>query len=208
MKKIVVIIMALAMVMCFAACGDSGASDEGKAEPAAEPNAGIEGIVFTMPDGWEQTEDSEANYVGYKNPDSDFEVGVMSFDEETIKMMKEEDPASPGTVQEYYEQLYALSDQELKDSNAEAYTTEVCGTEARGQKVKKGDEGYVDIGTAWISEGVCYDFWIVNSKAYDDNGNVLEDAAVLSDEDIAMYESVLASITSGDGTQFQPSDEK
>ena len=50
MKKIVVIIMALAMVMCFAACGDSGASDEGQAEPAAEPNAGIEGIVFTMYD--------------------------------------------------------------------------------------------------------------------------------------------------------------
>jgi len=34
---------------------------------------------------------------------------------------------------------------------------------------------------------------------------MLEDAAVLSDEDIAMYESVIASITPGDGTKYQPS---
>ena len=205
MKKTVVIIMTLAMVMCFAGCGDSGASNEGQKEPTAEPNAGIEGIVYTMPDGWEQTADSEANYIGYANPDSDFEFGNMSMNEESIKMMKEEDPAGPETVQEYYEDLYSLSDQEMKEQNIETDTTEVCGAEAKVQKVKKSDEGYVDIGTTWISGGVCYELWIAGSDIYDDNGNMLEDAAVLSDEDIAMYESVIASITPGDGTKYQPS---
>ena len=75
--------------------------------------------------------------------------------------MSEAEQSEAQTVQEYYEESFSMSDQELKENNAEADTGEVCGTEARGQKVKKGDEGYVDIGTAWISDGVCYDFWIV-----------------------------------------------
>lgn len=206
MKKIVAIIMALAMALCFAGCGDSGASDEGQQEPAAEPNAGVQGIVFTMPDGWEQTEDSEGNYVGYENPDSDFKFGITYFDEEMVKEMSEAEQSEAQTVQEYYEESFSMSDQELKENNAEADTGEVCGTEAKVLKWKNGDKGYVDIGTTWVYDDVCYDLWIANDNAFDDDGKVKEDAAVLSDEEIAMYDSVIASITPGDGTKFQASE--
>ena len=82
----------------------------------------------------------------------------------------------------------------------------MCGSEAKVLKWKNGDKGYVDIGTTWVYDGVCYDLWIVNEDAFDSDGNVKEDAAVLSDEDLAMYNSVIASVASGDGTKFHPAD--
>jgi len=203
MKKIVVIIMALAMAVCFAGCGDSGTADEGQKETAAEPNAGIEGVVYTIPDGWVLTDDSESNYAGYENPDSEFELGITAIDEEAVKSMNEQDPDGPKTVQEFYEESFSMSDQELEKTNAEADTGEVCGAEAKVLKWKNGDKGYVDIGTAWVTDGVCYDLWIVNEDAYDDEGNVKEDAAVLGEEDIAMYDGILASVAPGDGEKFR-----
>ena len=203
MKKIVVIIMSLTMAVCFAACGGSGASDEGQKESATEPNAGAQGVVYAIPDGWEQTNDSEGNYVSYANPDSDFEFGITYFDEEAVKMMSGSDSSAPQTVQEFYEKNYTMTDQELEKRNVEADTGEVCGVESKVLKWKNGKKGYVDIGTTWVYDDICYDLWFANENAFDNDGNVKEDAAVMSDEDIAMYDSVIASVKPGDGTKFQ-----
>lgn len=201
MKKIVAMIMALSMVMCFAGCGSGSESTE-QNETAAEPNAGIQGIVYTIPDGWQQTDIVEGSYSLYTNPDSDVEFGVSAVDEDELKIRNEELGENFKTVQEYYEKGASMSEDELKDLNAEKEAGEVSGTEATVFKYKKGDEGYIDIDTSWVYDGVMYDLWIIKADVYDDNGFVKDDAVVFTDEEQALYDSIMASVAPGDGAKY------
>lgn len=202
MKKLLALIMAVAMVFCFAGCGDSG-NDEatGGDTAASEPNAGIKGIVFTIPDGWEISEVSEGSYSAYKSADSEAEICVAVVDDEVLKDMGEY--AEADTVKEYYEENFTYSEEGLAEISGEAESTKVCGADGTILKIKNGDKGYSDIGTSWMMDDVIYDLFINFPDAYDENGNLKKDAPVLSDDEIALYEGVMASVQPGDGAALQ-----
>ncbi len=202
MKKLLGLILAIAMVFSFAGCGGSS-SDEttGDDTAVAEPNAGIKGIVFTMPDGWELSEVTEGSYSLFSNADSEMEIGASVTDDEILKLMG--DTAEADTVQEYYEKNFTYTDDTLAEINGEAEPAKVCGVDGTVLKVNNGDKGCTDISTSWMMDDVIYDLYMYNPDAYDDNGDLKKDALVLSDDDIALYESIMASVQPGDGAALQ-----
>jgi hypothetical protein len=63
--------------------------------------------------------------------------------------------------------------------------------------------------TAWMTDGSMYLFSISNSENYsEDTGKLEKDAVTLTDEDIAVYDGIIASVAAGDGTQFAAGEEK
>ena len=49
-KSLLAVFMSLAMIVSLTACGGGGSSEP--AAEAAEPNSGLRGFVFAVPDGW------------------------------------------------------------------------------------------------------------------------------------------------------------
>ncbi len=203
MRKLLVITLSIMMAFCFAACGSSGSGSEPEQSdaPAVEPNAGLQGIVYAIPDGWEA--ESEGNYATYKKADSGVELTVNCFDDEFAKEIGE------GSAKEYYDSIASRSEKEMKENNMEGGTVSVCGTEGIATKAKLGDKGYYYMSTAWMTDGSMYLFSISNSENYsEDTGKLEKDAVTLTDEDIAVYDGIIASVAAGDGTQFAAGEEK
>jgi len=199
-KKLLVMMLAFAMTLAFAACG-GGADSGAAAEPAAEPNAGVGDVVFVVPDGWTVLNASVAGSgsVSYSNPDSEYMLYVSTFDEESLKDVKEWNPdRSAETVQEYYEKYYT-SEEALSKENLESTAVKVCDTDGQYVKYKAKSGEYMELGTYWMQDGKIYDIGMVNQDAYDEKGNLKEDATKLTDDEIATYESIVASVQPGDG---------
>ena len=194
MKKLLILLLSATMILCFAGCGDSGSSGDATAEDtaAAETNAGIRGIEFAIPDGWELTDEPNEQYVEYKCPDSDIVIGVSITDDAFLEEMGDFTDAK--TVSEYFEKNWFLTDEQLKENNCESEETEVLGNKAIHLQSKAGDKGYIDVSTAWLMDDVIYDVFISVLDAYDDDGNLKEDAPVLTDDDIATFDSVMSSV--------------
>ena len=86
-KKLLVIMLALAMVFAFAACGGGGGggSDAPAADSSAEPNAGVSGIVFTVPDDWTLTDVNIGSHGSYSIPGSDYCLVTNSLGEKELE---------------------------------------------------------------------------------------------------------------------------
>ena len=202
-KKLLVIVLALAMTLVFAACNSGSGSGAAAAEPA-EPNAGVAGIVFAVPDGWTQGNITPGSYSEFTNPDSEYTLVTSAFGDKELEESNEWSEGDPiGSVQDYYDQYYTADEEELKKNNVEHSVIKVCDTDASYNKYTGGKDGYMEVGSYWMYDNTIYSMFLFNPSAYDDQGNVIEGAATLSDDEIKMFEDILASVQPGDGTAFQ-----
>lgn len=200
-KKLLAIVMMFAMTLFLAACGGAeGVKETTLPESTAEPNAGVLEVVFAAPEGWTVSDVYPGNTMQFSNPDSPFILSLSSTTERDISTMEGED--STLSVQEYYEKYDVPTEESLKDYDGEFSTVKVCGTDGLYFKTRRGAKGFISIGTYWIYNNVIYSLGMFNPEAYDDQGNLQEDAATVTDEELAMYESALASVKPGDGTAF------
>lgn len=203
-KKLLVLMLAFAMTLAFAACGGGGGgSDSGAAEESvAEPNTGVEGIVFVVPDDWPLENASTSGGITYKVPDSDFQLYASIFDEESLESINQWNPErGAGSVQEYYDKYYT-SEEALSKENLENTAVKVCDTDAQYNKYKADSGEYLELGTYWMYEGKIYNIGMFNPDAYGDSGEVVQDAAKLTDDEIAAYEDIIASVQPGDGASM------
>ena len=111
MKKVFVLAVSIVLAMCFVGCGSSSNEAE-QNETVSEPNAGLQGIVFTLPDGW--TQETEGNSATISNPDSDIQFWINYVDEDFVKEISDVE-----TVQEYYDLTASIPDEELETQNVE-----------------------------------------------------------------------------------------
>lgn len=200
MKKALIMIVSVIMVFCFAGCGGSSGEAEQK-DNVSEPNAGIDGIVFAVPDGWEEDGSEPDVFLGYKGPNPDLQLGINAVNEAHLNDYG--DAGDAKTVQEYYDKYYIISDEDVALGTFDLDAVEVCGVDANYVKHKNGDKGYVDLSVQWLYDDVIYDVYLMNQDAYDENGDVIPDTPVLSDDEIAMFEDFVKSIQPGDGNSFK-----
>lgn len=209
-KKLLVLVMAVAMVLAFTACG-GGSSDSGSGSseqaPAAEANTGCGGIVYAVPDGWTMTEANPGDYSRYDIPGSEYHLAVSVFNEKSLKDYNEWRESEGNEVFEsidaYYDQNCNLSDDEFKKRNLEHSTFDVCGTEGIYTKYSGGKDGFYELGTSWLYDDAVYQMFMYTDAAYGEDGQLTDEAVPLTDEEIASFEAVLASIQPGDGTPYQ-----
>ncbi|MBR7088051.1 MAG: hypothetical protein IKI38_01745 [Mogibacterium sp.] len=203
-KKLFVLLIALAMVMSFAACGGGGSSEEAAA-PAAEPNTGLAGIVFAVPDGWTLTQTDVDNYLQYDPQDSGFLFSANTVDQSDIDSMGSDEIK---TVQDFYEkQFLKMPDTEGKGYTNEISDIKVCDTDAKYAKAVRDDKTTFEISTNWLMDDVIYSVSVFYPVDYDENGKPTKeftDFPAMSEDLMKAYDDVIASIQAGDGKSLQP----
>ena len=204
-KKLLIMMLAFVMTMAFAACGSGGGGEAASGaaeESAAEPNTGVGDIVFVVPDGWALENASASGGITYKVPDSDFQLYASIFDDESLESINQWNPEKGAeSVQEYYEKNF-VSKEALSKENLENTSIKVCDTDAQYNKYKADNGEYLELGTYWMYEGKVYNIGMFNPDSYDDSGEVVQDATKLTDDEIAVYEDIIASVKPGDGTSM------
>ncbi|MBQ3428575.1 MAG: hypothetical protein IJH28_02225 [Mogibacterium sp.] len=197
LKKLLALITVMAMVLSLAACG--GGSGGGSSEAPAEANAGVAEIVFSVPEAWTCNSATLGDYVSYKT-ESGLDFGVSVFDEEDLENSKQWDPEQTAeNIQEYFEQSNTKqTDEELKERGTERTKVTVCGVDGY-QYAGSSDNGVVGLSTSFLYNGKSYLTFLDKQDVYDDEGKVKKDAPAISADDMKAYESILASIQSGDG---------
>lgn len=189
--------MSLAMIVSLTACGGGGSSEP--AAEAAEPNSGLRGIVFAVPDGW-AVEGVGENFVSYKTKDSPVTLHVSAMDQDDISGFEDED--SSLTVQEYFDKNYKASDEDIKKYDLEQKDIKVCDTD--GFLVsRKVSGGYAYKSAAWMLEDTIYSIGLSNYDNYDDKGELKDDAVALTSDEEALLDGVLASVKPGDGESLK-----
>ena len=198
LKKLLALTTVMVMVLSLAACGGSG-SETGSGEALAEPNAGVADIVFSLPEAWTWSSATLGDYVSYKT-ESGMDFGVSVFDEEDLENSKQWNPEQTAeNIQEYFEQSNTKqTDEELKAKGVERTKVTVCGVDGY-QYAGSSDNGVVGLSTSFLYNGKTYLTFLDKQDVYDDEGKVKKDAPAISAEEQAAYESILASIQSGDG---------
>lgn len=199
MKKLSAVMVTMIMtVSLLGACGGSS----GGSEESAEPNAGIRGIVLAMPDGWNVVSGSE-NYVEFENADSKYHMSLSATNNEDLENLKKYDTdVTASDIQEYFNANIEQEKKNLKKNNAEVSDVKVCGTDGYYFK-SKNDKGFVNMSTEWLYEDNSYYFGILYPGGYDyENEKFKEDIEPLTDDEIAMYEAVVASVKAGDGASY------
>ncbi len=200
-KKLLAIVMMFAMTLFLAACGGAdGVKETTLPESTAEPNAGVLEVVFAAPEGWTVSDVYPGSTMQFTSPDSAFTLSLSSLTERDISTMEGED--SSLSVQEYFEKYHIPTEETLKDYDGEFSTVKICDTDGLYFKSKRGADGFISIGTSWLYNNVIYSLGMFNPDAYDDQGNVKEGAVTISDDEIALYETALASVKPGDGTAY------
>ena len=203
-KKLLVLALAFAMILAFAGCGGGGGGESAEPAEAAEPNAGVGGITFVVPDGWEQTEFTLGSYSAYAKPDSDLKLRVSVFTEKDLEDLGEY--ADAKDLQEFFDKYYAVREEQKNDSSMETSEIKVNGIDATLIKRTNSNNEYVLAGTSWIQDNSIYDLFIGGDHVYAEGGKINDSAPVMSDEDMAAVEAALASVSSGDGNALQKTD--
>lgn len=191
-KSLLALFMSFAMIVCLTACG--GGSSEPAAE-AAEPDAGVAGIVFAVPEGW-AIDGIGPEYVNLKNPDSEFELTVSVMTEDTIAQMQGED--SKLSLQEYFDKYCVATDELAKKHNYEWETVKVCDTDAYSVKHNEKDKGCYSMSADWMYDGGIYNMYLFNADNFGENG-VKEDFTAVSSAEEQAFNNLLASVQPGDG---------
>lgn len=204
-KKLAALLAVLVMVLALAACGGgvepadtSGLDNAGK---DAEPNNGMLGIVFAVPEGWNQTTVQPGEYAEFTNPDSEYSITVGVTTEDSLKASDDES-ISGMSVQEFYKKYYARDKKWMKENNVSVSTIKVCDTDADFSR-RSNDNGIVNAGTTWLYDNVVYDISLSNWDNYGDDGKMKDDAKGCTDEALAAYEYLVASVRPGDGAAAQ-----
>ena len=196
LKKILALATVLAMALSLAACG-GGSSSGGSSEAPAEPNSGVAGIVFSVPEDWTVEDASIGEYISYKT--GDYYFGVSVIDEEDLADFKSYDSSiTAETVEEYFEQNNTGGEDKLKERGVERSETEVCGGKAYAYKGTN-KNGVAGLGTNFLYDGTYYMVYLDYEKAYDDKGKLRDDIPALSSDLETAYNNVIASIQGGDG---------
>lgn len=208
-RKLTAILISLLMTIAMlSACGGGGGTDTsgGSADgSSAEPNNGLQGIVYTMPDGWTQTSFFAGESSEFNNEDSPYTISVRATTQEMLKSYEGEDANL--TIEEYYKKYYTPDKKWMKKNNIELTEMKICGVDAYHSQ-RNADKGVVGVGASWLYDGVIYDIGLNNYDNYDDQGNFKKDAEPASDEAVAALESVLASVKPGDGNALQNTEVK
>lgn len=202
LSKITTLLLALALMMsAFAACGGSGGSGDAGAGEAAkelEPNMGMEGIVFAVPEDWKATDvyDGGANF---KTSDEKARLWSMVTTEESLKERKEYDKElKANSVAEYYEELNSNTEA-IKKENGEVTPTKLGEWDAVEMKNTNDAGECVGIGRRWLIGDKMYSISITAEDMYDDEGKYNKNAAALSDDVLSAFEDIIASVKEGDG---------
>lgn len=169
-------------MISLTACGGGGS------EAPAEPNAGIKDIVFSIPDGW-AANDTDTSYTNYTSPDSKATLQVYMTEQSDINELE----VTSMSVQEYFDKYHKPTEEELADGTLETEDIKVCDSDGVLIGKKLGD-GYAFRSASWIYDDIIYGLSINNIDNYDDNGEIKADAVALSDEDLAVFDAVLASM--------------
>ena len=205
-KTLLALLMTLAMIVSLTACGGSGGSGEEPSAPAAEPNTGVAGIVFTVPDSWTLDMTDVGDYVQYNTQESDYLFSASTFDAEDLASM--ENSGEFGSVQEFYEKEFA----EVPDTKDKGYTYDVsaikvCGNEAKYVKSVRDDKESFSLSTHWMMDDVIYTVSISYPTEFDENGEPVTQVSeipAISGDLTKAYDGVIASIQAGDGNSLQP----
>ena len=213
MKKLITLLMIIMMSLCLVSlsgCGGEDGSSSGTAERNGDITqeeitdgfvTGIGGVLFTVPDGWEKTSASEGKYIVFTNPDYDFSLGARNINEENLSQFA--DITEVETIEDYYNvKTKKNSDGTEREKNVDIDNTKLLENKARVVKVKN-DKGYVDVSTYCMMNGEVYNFYIERNDASDLEGNINKDAKPLEDDEMAIYDRLLASVKHGDGAELQ-----
>ena len=202
MKKLLAIAMAFAMIFALAACGGGGGASA-PAGDSSEANAGVAGIVFTVPDGWTTEYNEPGRYVSYKILDSDLMMGVSTFGEDDIADYNEWNDEDVDSVQDYYEKTRIKDEKTAKKFNIDVSDVKICGVDGVRNKYNTEKKDVSEISTSWLMDNIAYSVFIYNPNAFDEEGNAIEGAETVSDDMAKAYDDIVASIKPGDGTAVQ-----
>lgn len=195
-RKILALVAAVIMVLALAACG--GGSSGGSSEAPAEPNSGVAGIVFSVPEDWTVSGAEQGNYIAFKANDG-YDFGMSAFDENSLKDFNEySDEEDYASVEEYFKSRNTGNEDRLKERGVERTEGEVCGVKSY-EYTGKSDNGAAGFGTDFYLDGVYYSVYLDAENAYDENGVIKKDLPAISDDLQAAYKGVIASIQAGDG---------
>lgn len=206
------LMLALVMMMSmFAACGggsssssDSSSADApAEAEKAAEPNSGVSGIVFAIPEDWQINYAGEG-IVSYK-PNDNVTFWASTTSEEALKDIKEYNKnIKAENLEDYYQEIISNTE-ELKKTNAEVADSKVGSWDAKEVKSLNEAGEVVGLASRWLYDGKMYALDISSRDMYDDKGDFNKNSSALGDDTIAMFEDVLASVKEGDGEALKMS---
>ena len=210
------LLMMFVIMIALSACGggaggesaggneDAGAETE--AATVAEPNSGIGDIVYAIPDGWESSSVATGSYAEYKSGNSEYELYTSITTEETIKEVSYHDAEGNdlgiANIQDYYDKIVIGDPEKNKENNILQEMVKVCGQDGAYNKRQdeKGKNLY-GLSTAWVDGTTAYTIGLLRRDNWD-RGNLKEDAVALTEDEIKMYEAVVASVQKGDGDSF------
>lgn len=199
------LLMMFVIMTALSACGGGGGGasisettldNEGT---NTEANCGIREIVFAIPDGWKVVNSEEGRSIDIAKDGSKHSIFIFTTDQEELS--KYEGDVSKLTIEEYFDKYFKVSEEVIKETGIEANTTTICDSEAYYCK-RKADNGYISADISWLYNGVVYRMTLNNYENYDENGPKA-DAIAYTDEDLAAFEYLIASIKTGDGNALQ-----
>lgn len=206
MKKafITAIITVLTLSLLLASCGGQKPEsmvldNEGT---NAEANSGIQGIVYSVPEGWKQTSTEPGEYSILIKDGSENSINIFATNQEQLSTFDDE-VISKMNIRDYYKKVVAPLMTGQKNENVELNTVRICDTDANYKK-EKNDKGYTAATTNWLYDDVVYEVYIATWDYEGIDADGTDDIKTeLSDEDLADYEYILASIKPGDGKALQ-----
>ena len=207
-KKTAALVMTLMLgVSLLSACGSSGSGAGGDGtDKSAEANAGVRGVVITIPDGWTVSGGQEDGYLSFASEDSDCVLSLSATNSADLEKNKEFDDSITTTdINEFYKKNAEEYEKAVKDGRMERSETSICGTDGYYNK-SKNEKGYVSLDTVWLLDGNVYQltFFDPDNGDFENESGIKDDPETLSDEDIAMFEAVMESAKAGDGAaQFK-----
>lgn len=187
--------------------GNEDAGAETEAATVAEPNSGIGDIVYAIPDGWESSSVATGSYAEYKSGRSEYELYIRLTPEEVIKQVTYKDADGNDlkleSIQDYYEKIVVGDPDKLKKDNIAQEMVKVCGQDGAYNKRQdeKGKNLY-GLSTAWIDGTTAYTIALIRRDNWGEGSKVKEDAVALTEDEVKMFESVIASVQKGDGDSF------
>ena len=205
-KSLLALVMSMLMILSLSACG-GGSSDSGSGEaaPAAEPNAGIAGVVFAVPDGW-SVSDVGTNYVNYVNPDSPYELSISTTTQADLDEMQGMDGYKPeATIKEEFEKNYVPNDKSAKKNGYDYENVKICDGDGYIIGYTEKSKGHYSMSASWVYEDIIYSLYMSSMDNYDNNGNLTDKAVPLTADEEAMFKGVVASIQPGDGDAYKSS---
>ena len=199
--KVIALVMTLTLVLgLLAACG-GGSDSSASAGADVEPNDGMRGIVFADPEGWKVSYAEKDQFSNYSKDGSDYILLVASTTEEDLKDMGDDEIASL-TIQEYWDKYYKVDEKELKEKNIELSSIKVCDIDADLTKTN-GKSGICGEAVSWIMDDTIYTVALSGVDIYNEDGTIKDDAKACSDQDLADFDYLVASIQKGDGSSLQ-----